>query len=114
MTQMEGTLLVNVRNLSNPQQVLNKLLDQVRIAFQDAKIIHCDLSEYNVIIDEEDQITLFDWPQWVSIKHPNAHLLFRRDISYIINFFRRRFGLIVDTQKAYRKIVNNTRQEHRE
>ena len=106
MSQMTGDLLVEVRDLENPQMVLRQILDQIRIAFQDAKIIHCDLSEYNIIIDEKDQITLFDWPQWVSIRHPNAHSLFRRDISYIINFFRRRFRLTVDSQETYHDIVH--------
>lgn len=105
MAQMKGNLLLEVRELTSPHQVLDQILDQIRIVFQDAKIIHGDLSEYNIIIDEEEQTILFDWPQWVSIKHPNALLLLRRDISHVINFFRRRFRLTVDSQKAYHKIV---------
>ncbi len=114
MTQMEGNLLIEVRDLTSPQQVLNQILAQIRIAFQDAKIVHGDLSEYNVIIDEEDQTTIFDWPQWVSLRHPNALLLLRRDISYIVNFFRRRFRLAVDSQEAYQNIVHNNGLVRRE
>ena len=108
MAKMEGNLLLEVRELTSPHQVLDQILDQIRIVFQNAKIVHGDLSEYNIFLDEEEQTTLFDWPQWVSIKHPNALLLLRRDISHVINFFRRRFRLSFDSQKAYQKIVSDS------
>ncbi len=108
MARMEGTLLLEVRDLKHPQQVLNQILDQVRNAIQHAKIVHGDLSEYNIIIDEENQITLFDWPQWVSTRHPNALSILRRDISHVINFFRRRFHFAIDSQEAYHKIIHDS------
>lgn len=108
MAQMEGNLLLEVRDLTSPHQVLDQILDEVRIAFQNAKIVHGDLSEYNIFIDEEEQTTLFDWPQWISTRHPNALLLLRRDISHVINFFRRRFRLTVDSQEVFQKIVHDS------
>ncbi len=109
MTHMEGNLLLDVKDLTNPHQVLNQILHQILIAFQCAKIIHGDLSEYNIFVDEEEQITLFDWPQWIPLRHPNALLLLRRDVTHVIKFFRRRFRLKVDSQDAFHKIVNNHR-----
>lgn len=43
-------------------------------------------------IDEQEELTLIDFPQMVSVSHPNAQELFERDVECIIRFFR--FGLM--------------------
>ena len=37
-------------------------------------------------IDKEDQLTLIDFPQMVSIGHKNANELFERDVECVIRF----------------------------
>tara|TARA_R110002050_G_scaffold253160_2_gene391334 strand:- start:1577 stop:1723 length:147 start_codon:yes stop_codon:yes gene_type:complete len=37
-------------------------------------LIHCDLNEYNLLIDDKENITLIDFPQMVSMSHRNAEM----------------------------------------
>ena len=36
-------------------------------------LIHCDFNEFNILLDDRDQPTIIDFPQMVSIAHPNAN-----------------------------------------
>jgi RIO kinase 2 len=57
-------------------------------------LVHCDFNEFNMFIDEDDSITIIDFPQMVSVDHPNAAALFDRDTQCLRVFFERRFGFI--------------------
>lgn len=46
-------------------------------------------------MDDEERITLIDFPQMVSVGHPNAQELFERDVECIVRFFRRGCGLVL-------------------
>jgi RIO kinase 2 len=47
-------------------------------------LIHCDFNEFNLLINEDEQLTLIDFPQMVSVSHANAEELFERDVECII------------------------------
>jgi RIO kinase 2 len=51
-------------------------------------LIHCDFNEFNIMIENEGNIVLIDFPQMVSITHPNADELFNRDVNGLMKFFR--------------------------
>lgn len=44
-------------------------------------------------IDDDEKVTMIDFPQMVSVKHRNAQMFFDRDIECIYKFFRKRFHL---------------------
>ncbi len=104
MSKMSGDLLLQIRELENPQDVLDQILQQIQLAFQNAELIHSDLSEYNVFVDEDDQITIFDWPQWQPRTHPNALWLLKRDITNVTSFFKRQFRIITDIDETFDRI----------
>jgi RIO kinase 2 len=55
------------------------------------------MSQYNVFVGEEG-ITVFDWPQAVSIDHANAGELLERDVSNLVGYFRRKHpGEVLET-----------------
>ena len=54
-------------------------------------MIHGDLGEFNIVLDEEGNILIIDWLQSVSSDHPNARALLLRDIENLCNFFRRKY-----------------------
>ncbi|KAL6501296.1 hypothetical protein OROHE_024943 [Orobanche hederae] len=56
-------------------------------------LIHCDFNEFNIMIDDDEKITMIDFPQMVSVSHPNAKMYFDRDVECIYKFFRKRFNL---------------------
>lgn len=114
MSQMIGELLLDILELKNPRNVLKETLQQIKLVYQEAQIIHGDLSEYNIFVDEKEAITLFDWPQWQPISHPNALWLLKRDVSHILNFFKRRFRLILDIDHEFQKITGKSIKDDEE
>lgn len=60
-------------------------------------LVHCDFNEFNLLIDDNEHITIIDFPQMVSVRHPNAQELFYRDVDSIIRFFRAKLGIDPDT-----------------
>ncbi|HWQ18214.1 MAG TPA: RIO1 family regulatory kinase/ATPase [Methanotrichaceae archaeon] len=84
--------------LSNPEEALEIILGEVKTAYG-LGIIHADLSEYNVIV-LEDQIKIIDWPQAVPTDHPNAEELLERDVSNVLRFFDRKYKLKASLEDA--------------
>jgi RIO-like serine/threonine protein kinase fused to N-terminal HTH domain len=91
MSLVSGVSL-NRAYLAEPGQVLDEILEGVRQSYR-LGIIHADLSEFNVLIDEGTPY-LIDWPQWVETMHPNATTLLQRDLDNILSFFRRKYNIV--------------------
>ncbi len=53
-------------------------------------LIHCDFNEFNLLIsaDGNDEVTLIDFPQMVSVSHANAKEYFERDVECIVRCVR--------------------------
>jgi len=88
MSMIEGAELYLYPTISNPKAVLEEILDNVRLAYQRAKIIHVDLSPYNIILQPNQHILIIDWPQHIRTDHPNADSLLKRDLRNVLKFFR--------------------------
>jgi RIO kinase 2 len=93
MSMIEGTELYHHTNLSDPQTVINGILANVRKAYQEAHMIHGDLSPYNIILQPNQNILIIDWPQSVTTNHITAKLLLKRDLKNILTFFQQKYGL---------------------
>jgi RIO kinase 2 len=108
MSQMTGDLLLQISELEHPQNVLEQILQQVQLAYQKAELVHGDLSEYNIFVDENEQVTIFDWPQWQPLSHPNSMWLLKRDLSQILIFFKRRFSILYDVNEILKRVTAKT------
>ncbi len=108
---VEAIELSRVPELEQPEKVLEKIIINVKKAYR-AGIVHGDLSEYNILIGEDGEPVLFDWPQWVPSSHPNAPFLLRRDIENILKFFKRKYGLNIEVKKRVREIERSIMGEH--
>ena len=97
MSLINGPIL-NRCNVASPDEFLDEILENVRIAYQ-AGIIHSDLSEYNILV-EDGKCILIDWPQWIGTDHPNAEAIVGRDIDNILAFFKRKYQLKRDREVA--------------
>lgn len=92
MELCSGVPLTQVSELGDPVAVAQGLLKfAVRLAQHG--LVHCDLNEFNVMIDDEENVTVIDFPQMVSTCHVDAEELFDRDINGIVRFFVHRFGV---------------------
>ncbi|MEM0025241.1 MAG: serine protein kinase RIO [Zestosphaera sp.] len=66
--------------------IFQQIIEDVRKAYLKAKLVHGDLSEYNVMIWNKRHY-IIDVSQAVPITHPNATNLLQRDLRNIIRFF---------------------------
>jgi RIO kinase 2 len=103
MSFINGQLLVEINYLEEPELILNKILDFIYDSFKNYDIIHSDLSEFNIMITDNNEILVFDFPQWISSDHPQYEYYLKRDIFNTIDFFRRRFGITADLEQIYEK-----------
>ena len=87
MSMIEGAELYRYSTIADPGAVLEEILDNMRLAYQDAKVIHADLSPYNVILQPDQHILIIDWPQYIRPDHPNAEALLKRDVRNVLGFF---------------------------
>lgn len=101
MQEVDGKMLHFCRReeLLRPKALLNKVLYNTRLAYIRANMINGDLSEYNVLFDGEDP-WIIDWPQFVTSVHKNASEMLNRDVENIVSFFRKKFELGIQSEKA--------------
>ena len=104
MNRIDGLRLADIRELEAPKITLQNILHDIGIAYKH-NVINCDLSEYNILVDSENNTWIIDWPQAVSRRHPNADDLIKRDVYNIVKFFNRRFGLRKDVNEAIREVM---------
>jgi len=98
---INGVELYTRPELSDPMAVLKTILDTIRIAYLEAGIVHGDLSEYNILVDlENNKPYVIDWPQYVYRDEPSASDLLKRDVEYIVKFFNKVYGTGVDSARA--------------
>ncbi|XP_039065563.1 serine/threonine-protein kinase rio2-like [Hibiscus syriacus] len=92
MSLTQGYPLVQVKELQNPETVFETIIGLV-VRLAEHGLIHCDFNEFNIMIDDDEKVTMIDFPQMVSVSHRNAQMYFDRDIECIYKFFVKRFNL---------------------
>ena len=75
-----------------------QLLGYVRIMFQTCKLVHADLSEYNMLY-HDSKLWIIDVSQSVEHDHPRSLEFLRMDIKNVSEFFRRK-GVDVLPQRS--------------
>ncbi|MCL7048440.1 hypothetical protein MKW94_002966 [Papaver nudicaule] len=95
MGLVQGYSLVQVKEIQNPDIVFETIIGLV-VRLAEVGLIHCDFNEFNIMIDDDEKVTMIDFPQMVSVNHRNAEMYFDRDVECIYKFFRRRFNLDED------------------
>ncbi|XP_023758654.1 serine/threonine-protein kinase rio2 [Lactuca sativa] len=92
MSLVQGYPLVQVKELQNTNTIFEKIIGII-VRLAEHGLIHCDFNEFNIMIDDDEKITIIDFPQMVSVSHRNAEMYFDRDVECIIKFFSKRFNL---------------------
>jgi RIO kinase 2 len=110
MGMIYGAEVYHYPDLSDAQAVYDEILANVRRAYRDACLIHGDLSPFNIILQPNRQILIIDWPQNVSIKHPNAKKFLERDLRNVVNFFERKYGLKERLKDALSYVKKNSKK----
>jgi RIO kinase 2 len=110
MGMIEGGQLSQYKDIGKPQPVLREILRNVKKAYQKAHIIHCDLSEYNIILQPDGHILIIDWPQAVKTDHANASELLERDLKNVLAYFSRKFGIELTVKEACAYVTGELRR----
>ena len=90
--------------LNDYQQVI----EQMTILYQKAKLVHADLSEYN-IFKTDLGIMLFDFGSAIDIQHPNSKQFLLRDVMNINRFFEKRGIKVLNTAQVLEEIRGDTK-----
>ena len=83
--------------LDNPEEVANKILAYIRLAYKKAKLIHSDISEYNVLMFNGEPV-IIDVGQAVLLDHPQSQEWLERDVGNVARYFRK-YDLEIDVKK---------------
>jgi len=70
--------------------------------------VHGDFNEFNLMINDEEEITVIDFPQMTSTSHLNAQFYFERDVKCIQRFFSKRYGLAFEGAPVLETDVSRT------
>ena len=101
MDAIYGDRLSDIESLNDPELVLERIIDNIAIAYHKG-YINGDLNEYNILIND-DNVFILDWPQAVKVDAINANTVLTRDIKNILKYFSKKF----DVKKDSHKIINN-------
>jgi len=71
----------------DPKAIFEKLIDAVEALYSKGALVHSDLSEYNVLLVPEP--VLIDFSMATDIKNPMSDELLLRDLSNLVNYFRK-------------------------
>jgi len=88
----------------NPEQVYKIVVTFLKRLYQKAKIVHGDLSEYNIMMWKGKPV-VFDVSQSVSIQHPLADFMLHRDLANVNRFFSRLDVNVIPEEELYKMVV---------
>lgn len=74
--------------LEQPRQVYEEVAGYMGLLYQKARLVHGDLSEYNILL-HEDRPVFIDMGQAVMLEHPMAREFLARDVRNIIRYFKK-------------------------
>ena len=78
--------------------------------FVKCKLIHADLSEFNLLIDSKNQLYVIDVSQSIEQTHPNALEFLRTDCRNVTDYFSKRytFKAILTMQQLFDYVTDPT------
>ena len=89
---------------ANPEKVYKVIVTYIKRLYKKAKIVHGDLSEYNIMMWKGKPV-VFDVSQSVSIQHPLADFMVKRDIANVNRFFKRLDVDVIPDEELYNMVV---------
>ncbi|KAK6869247.1 Serine/threonine-protein kinase RIO2 [Candida tropicalis] len=95
MEWIKGIPMKHLRQHKNYKKLYSDLMNFI-VKLAKSGLIHCDFNEFNIIIRDDStnyeyDFVVIDFPQCVSIEHPDAKEYFDRDVQGIRDFFSKKF-----------------------
>ncbi|HYK93810.1 MAG TPA: serine protein kinase RIO [Thermoplasmata archaeon] len=92
--------------VADPDALARQLEELIRHMVVDARLVHGDLSPYNVLYHEGHPV-LIDVAQSVGVEHPQARALLRRDSDNFVRYLKRE-GASLDAEEFFAAIGGNS------
>jgi RIO kinase 1 len=90
--------------INRPATKFKKIIEQIKILYSEAGLVHGDLSEYNILVID-DELVIIDVGQSVLHNHPLAKRLMVNDINNITRYFIKTYKIKVNTEKVVDEIL---------
>ncbi|MGC9517209.1 MAG: serine protein kinase RIO [Methanomicrobiales archaeon] len=90
--------------LSEPEKIFNEVIDSIKKLYNDAKLVHGDLSGFNILINKDSPV-IIDISQGMVLDHPLANDLLNRDIENIVRDFKK-MGIKITKEEIKAKIID--------
>jgi RIO kinase 1 len=74
------------------ERIFEKLVEYISVLYNQAGLIHADLSEFNILYDKGEPV-IIDMGQSVTLDHPMARRFLERDIANIAHYFRKKYAI---------------------
>ncbi|WP_407283316.1 serine protein kinase RIO [Methanolobus sp. WCC1] len=88
------------------KEAFNTIINYIDLLYNEANLVHGDLSEYNIlIIPETEEPVFIDMGQSVTREHPRSIEFLIRDIENIARYFKK-YGIREDPHQLYTTIRN--------
>jgi RIO kinase 1 len=81
------------------------IISQLKILYSKAGMVHGDLSEYNILVNDDD-LVLIDVGQSLLYEHPMATELLINDVKNITHYFKRHYKIRTDPKKILDEILS--------
>jgi RIO kinase 1 len=96
----------------NPSDLYKRLMNSVRIMYREAKLVHADLSEFNVLYNQADEsYFIIDVSQSVLHDHPMADEFLMRDISNLNRYFTSYGVKVIELKRLFKWITGSEAEE---
>lgn len=97
MGLVKGFTMTRLRKHQNIPKLYSDLMKFI-VKLGNSGLIHCDFNEFNIMIKDEIDpndpndlgFVVIDFPQCISIQHPEADFYFKRDVDCIRRFFKKK------------------------
>jgi RIO kinase 1 len=99
---------LRLAEMDDPDRVYQDIVGNMELLFQKARLIHADLSEYNILLG--DVPYFIDMGQSVTPDHPRALQFLVRDIANVSRFFRH-YCHVIEEREVFDRITRNLERE---
>ncbi|MGI6465650.1 serine protein kinase RIO [Methanobacterium sp.] len=96
--------LMRQSKISNPQYVADKIIDYVKKLYNDAELVHGDLSGFNILMADDEPV-IIDLSQSMVVDHPLTNELLNRDIDNLVKDFNK-MNIKMSKEDIKRKIID--------
>ncbi|EMR08961.1 hypothetical protein PNEG_02740 [Pneumocystis murina B123] len=104
MEKIEAYPLHKIDNIVHPEKLYITLM-QLIVKLANYGLIHGDFNEFNILLYENEDPIMIDFPQMISIDHFNSEEYFNRDVQCIKKYFQKKFRFESDYIPIFHKDV---------